>query len=290
MPDEVTVPILPCADIDEMADFYRALGFEQKYRQTRPNPYVIVRRGGIELHFAAIPGFVPEDSYGSCIVAVDDTAAVFAAFAAGLRAAHGRLPLSGIPRLTRPRKRSNSGRSPGFSVIDPGGNWIRFFQRPAPQDPDGPTSPDTNAATASADTPARPDRPADAGGSAADADGGPTGAGGTGGRPDRSPGGALARALENAIVQGDSRGDHRQAARVLDGRLARGGDVPAAVLVEALVYRAELAARLDDPAHAAELLRRVRATPLAPDERERLAAALAAADDLEHDLPPEPPG
>ena len=45
---EVTIPILPCGTIDEIADFYRMLGFAVSYRQTRPNPYTVVRREDIE--------------------------------------------------------------------------------------------------------------------------------------------------------------------------------------------------------------------------------------------------
>jgi hypothetical protein len=57
--------------------------------------------------------------------------------------------------------------------------------------------------------------------------------------------GRLARALQNAVVLADSHGDHAQAAKILDGAL-RGadGDADAAVLAEALTYRAELAREL----------------------------------------------
>lgn len=127
MANEVTVPLLPCASIDEMVAFYEALGFRRTYRQTKPNPYVVVRREDVELHFAGIDGFAPAESYGSCIVLVPDVGALHQAFVAGLRAAYGKVPLAGIPRMTRPRKRKNSGNLSGFTVIDPGGNWIRIF-------------------------------------------------------------------------------------------------------------------------------------------------------------------
>ncbi|MFD6159310.1 VOC family protein [Nocardia sp. NPDC060256] len=133
MAGEVTTPILPCESIDEVADFYRMLGFEQTYYQTRPNPYVCIRREDINLHFNGIPGFDPADSYGTCIVAVPDTGALFASFAEGMRAVHGKLLVTGTPRITRPRKRKNADNLAGFVVVDPGGNWIRFFpQTPAP--------------------------------------------------------------------------------------------------------------------------------------------------------------
>lgn len=127
MAGEITVPLLPCRDIDEVAEFYAMLGFTRTYRQVRPNPYAAFERDDFQLHFFGMRDFVPEDSYGTCLVRVPDTRELFDAFAAGMREVHGRLLVSGIPRMTRPRKRRNSGNHSGFTVIDPGGNWIRIM-------------------------------------------------------------------------------------------------------------------------------------------------------------------
>lgn len=137
MAGEVTVPLLPCASIDTMEEFYTALGFRRTYRQTRPNPSLAMRREDIELHFSGMDGFDPADSYGSCIVAVADTGELHRSFADGLRAAFGKVPLSGIPRMTRPRKRKNADNLAGFTVVDPGGNWIRIFPASPPRADEG---------------------------------------------------------------------------------------------------------------------------------------------------------
>ena len=126
MANEVTVPLLPCRSIDEIAEFYEMLGFSQTYYQRQPNPYVALRREDINLHFFGMPGFEPKDSYGTCLVVVDDTGELYRSFAAAMRAAHGKVLVSGIPRMTRPRQRKNADDLSGFSVIDPGGNWIRI--------------------------------------------------------------------------------------------------------------------------------------------------------------------
>ena len=123
-----TVPLLPCASIDEVADFAAAIGFETTHRQQRPNPYLATRRDEVDLHWFALPGHRPEDSYGSCLLVVDDPAELFDAFAAGLRERLGRLPMTGFPRITRPRPRRNAEGLTGFSVVDPGGNWIRVVR------------------------------------------------------------------------------------------------------------------------------------------------------------------
>ena len=73
-----------------------------------------------------MPEFKPEDSYGTCLIVVPDTGALYRAFAEAMRETHGKLLISGIPRMTRPRKRKNADDLSGFAVIDPGGNWIRI--------------------------------------------------------------------------------------------------------------------------------------------------------------------
>ncbi|MFI5833890.1 VOC family protein [Micromonospora sp. NPDC051300] len=236
MADETTIPLLPCRLLDDVAPFYQALGFQVTYRQARPNPYLALRREDLNLHFFGMPEFDPATSYGSCLVVVDDLAGIHRAFAAGLRAAYGKVLVSGVPRMTRPRARSNQDGHTGFSIVDPGGNWIRFVARAA--------------------------EPGD---------------------EDQS---RLTRALRNAAVQADSRGDARQAAKILDGALARpdAADDPA-VLVEALVHRAELALLLDEPEAARDLLRRAGAVPLDEERRARLVDTFQHAAELTATLP-----
>ncbi|SFO65847.1 hypothetical protein [Amycolatopsis rubida] len=127
MANELTIPLLPCPSIDEIASFYQMLGFEITYRQTRPNPYVAVRREDINLHFFGMDGYDPAQSYSTCLVIVPDIGGLFEAFAAGMRSVHGKLLISGIPRMTRPRLRND--RYTGFTVVDPGGNEIRINQK-----------------------------------------------------------------------------------------------------------------------------------------------------------------
>ena len=124
MANERTYPCLPCADVDESIAFYESLGFKQTYRQVRPNPYGVVALEEIHIHLFGIDGFEPADSYGTAIVVVPDPDALYRDFAAGLRRAHGKLPVAGIPRILRPRKKYGTVR--GFSVVDPGGNWLRI--------------------------------------------------------------------------------------------------------------------------------------------------------------------
>ena len=128
------IPALPCRALDDSLPFYRALGFEVTYRQERPNPYAAVRRDDIELHLFGVPEFDPGESMHTVIVLVPDTGALHAAFAAGLREAFGKVPVSGIPRMTRPRRMQ--GTRGGFMVVDPGGNWLRISRQRTESDAD----------------------------------------------------------------------------------------------------------------------------------------------------------
>lgn len=128
MPPPRTIPLLPCADIDEIEPFFVALGFRITYRQHRPYACLGVNGHGIDLQYYGLEGHEPESSHSSCIVIVDDTGPIWEEFASGLRATHGRLPVKGFPRITRPRPRKNAGGLSGFSLVDPAGNWIRFFR------------------------------------------------------------------------------------------------------------------------------------------------------------------
>ena len=126
MPNERTYPCLPCSELDESIAFYESLGFKKTYRQLRPNPYAVVALEEIQIHLFGMDGFNPEDSYGSVIIAVPDPDSLYRDFAAGLRKTYGKLPVVGIPRILRPRKKYGTVR--GFTVVDPGGNWLRIYK------------------------------------------------------------------------------------------------------------------------------------------------------------------
>jgi len=126
MANERTYPILPCRELDEAISFYETLGFKRSYRQLRPNPYGVVALEDIQIHLCGIEGFNPENSYGSVIIAVPDPDSLYHDFATRLRKQYGKLPVAGIPRILRPRKKYGTVR--GFTVVDRGGNWLRIYK------------------------------------------------------------------------------------------------------------------------------------------------------------------
>lgn len=236
MANEITIPILPCKSIDETLAFYVALGFEVTYRQARPNTYACVKYEAINLHFFTLKHYEPKDSYSTCFVLVPDLAALHRTFCDSLRRNYGKLPVAGIPRISK-LNNANSDKQLRFNIIDPGGNWIRFGQ--------------------SGEQPASDDAPEQAAQS------------------------KLARAVRSADWLVEAEGDFAAAARMLDNALAQPDPVPPAHRVQALVLRAALAFSLDDRELARTCLLEARSIPLAPHERDALAAEWQRADDLE---------
>lgn len=231
MANERTYPCLPCRDLDEAIAFYKALGFEKTYRQLRPNPYAIVAREDIHIHLFGMEGFNPADSYGTVIIVVPDSDALYQAFAAGLRSAYGKLPTAGIPRILWPRKRYGTVR--GFNVVDVGGNWLRISK-----------AGDTEEEAATEKTK------------------------------------GLAQIVLAAARLGDSHGDDAWALKTLENGIARFSDAPTIDQVRALLYRAELAVRLNDHALAQSSLIAAQALVLTDEEQAMIADELALTAEL----------
>ncbi|MFD9975428.1 bleomycin resistance protein [Streptomyces sp. NPDC059017] len=124
---EKTIPILPCRTIQPVLDFYTTLGFEVTFQQKSPNPYAAVQRGGIQLHFFGMKRYEPTESFSGCIVQTDDVDGLHKTFRAGLKAAYGRVPNRGLPRIGPLKNTSHGVRQ--FLMTDPGGNCLRIGQR-----------------------------------------------------------------------------------------------------------------------------------------------------------------
>ncbi|BCJ67696.1 hypothetical protein GCM10009779_31170 [Polymorphospora rubra] len=135
---EKTIPLLTCAQISPVSDFYTALGFEVTYLQKAPYPYLVVERGDIELQFFGMKGFDPATSLGGCYVLTDDVDTRYEEFRSGLKGFYGRIPTRGIPRIGPLRDTSYGVRQ--FLMTDPGGNSIRVGQ-PIGDGPETPPAP-----------------------------------------------------------------------------------------------------------------------------------------------------
>ncbi|AXK36142.1 VOC family protein [Streptomyces armeniacus] len=121
-----TIPLLPCHQIQPVVDFYTALGFETTFLQKSPYAYAVVERGPVQLQFFAMKGYDPAQSYSGCYVLTDGVDALFADFRRGLKAAYGRIPSRGLPRIGPVKDMSYGVRQ--FLMTDPGGNSIRVGQ------------------------------------------------------------------------------------------------------------------------------------------------------------------
>jgi hypothetical protein len=86
--------------------------------------------------------------------------------------------------------------------------------------------------------------------------------------------------INNAARQGDARGDHTFALRLLDNGLVRHTDASGLDRVRALLYRAELAVRIGDQAMATGSLSEALSIELTSEERTTVADDIAHATEL----------
>ncbi len=129
--NETTVPLLSCVAPEETLVFWRALGFDVTYEQTKPYLYLAFRWRGFELHYGrASHGVDPSlENTGGCLVMVDAVAPYHAALTDAMRRAYGKILATGLPRITRYRPGASR-----FTVMDPSGNSIVFIQRDEPME------------------------------------------------------------------------------------------------------------------------------------------------------------
>jgi hypothetical protein len=116
---ERAVPILPSRDLNETLEFYERLGFENRGAPPEQWDYLIIGRGGIELHFFSMPEIDPLTTVAGCYLRVGDADAVY-----------GEWDAVGVPTDTETGSRLMT---PGdteygireFALVDRSGNLLR---------------------------------------------------------------------------------------------------------------------------------------------------------------------
>src|SRR3712207_822008 len=116
---ERAVPILPSRDLRETLAFYERLGFENRGAPPEEWDYLIIGRGGIELHFFAAPETNPWTTAASCFVFVPDADRLHEEWA---RVGVESDPETGS-RLVAPMDTDYAMRE--FALVDRSGNLIR---------------------------------------------------------------------------------------------------------------------------------------------------------------------
>lgn len=117
--DEYAVPILPSRDLRETLDFYLRLGFENRGAPPEEWNYLILGRGGVELHFYGNTGVDPLTTAASCYLRVADADALHDEWERiGIRHDHATGSRLVAPVDTDYRMRE-------FALVDPSGNLVR---------------------------------------------------------------------------------------------------------------------------------------------------------------------
>lgn len=118
----MTIPTLSCHAVEETLAFWEMLGYTITYKMTRPYQYGVVERNGYELHFARVKGMDVANNEDGCLVMLSDARKVYEEFAQRLKENLGRVPHTGIPRISRMKPEATR-----FTLIDVSGNCVIFI-------------------------------------------------------------------------------------------------------------------------------------------------------------------
>lgn len=121
----LTIPILPCTSIEETLSFWQGLGYNITYKQTRPYQYGVVESNGSALHFVRVKGIdAINNFYTGCLVIVVDAGEVYQSLSADLKKIFGKVPHTGIPRISRMKPGATR-----FTLTDVSGNSVIFVSK-----------------------------------------------------------------------------------------------------------------------------------------------------------------
>lgn len=112
------IPMLPCRSLKETLLFYQQLGFTTTFQQSTPDPYAILCRDRLELHFFELATLVPDHSHAGCYLRVSDVDRFFQ------EVTRLQLPTDGIPRLGELQDKPWGMRE--FYIVDPSGNRLKI--------------------------------------------------------------------------------------------------------------------------------------------------------------------
>lgn len=115
------IPILPCQSIKDQIAFYEQLGFTLIKQLNPHGPYAVMRYGTIEMHFYGSKKTAPHENANMCFILVDDVEYIYEAFTSTYKQAAGKIPRSGIPRISKLKDLAEDRR---FIVTDAGGNTL----------------------------------------------------------------------------------------------------------------------------------------------------------------------
>ncbi len=126
-----TIPIFDCIyDMDKHLEFYTALGFEIIYYQKSPYKFSSVKNEFTEISFFGDKTHDINGKTGGCYIVVNEVQEIFNSLKANLKKYYGKIPLKGIPRISRLNKTSEDLR---FNITDPSGNTLMIgepFENP----------------------------------------------------------------------------------------------------------------------------------------------------------------
>ncbi|MGX7417702.1 hypothetical protein ACWOFR_02740 [Carnobacterium gallinarum] len=119
-----TIPIFNCFyELDSTLEFYIALGFKLSYYQKAPYRFASIQNGVMELSFYGDKKYDATEHTSGCYVILENITELHASMKKNLRAFYGKVPIQGLPRISRLNKTTEDYR---FTITDPSGNVVIF--------------------------------------------------------------------------------------------------------------------------------------------------------------------
>lgn len=103
--------------------FWETLGFKITHRQDRPYKYAVIERNGCQVHFYHNKSADISIQDNSCLIIVNAIEDVHHEFSGCLKSKLGKVPSSGLPRISRMKPTQTR-----FTVADPSGNSVILIQ------------------------------------------------------------------------------------------------------------------------------------------------------------------
>jgi len=119
----ITIPVLKYVAADATLNFWKTLGFVVTYRQDSPYKYAVIERKGCQLHFHHNKSANVSAKENGCLIIVSDVEHLHQEFCNVLKTALGKVPLSGLPRISRMKPAQTR-----FTLTDPSGNSVIMIQ------------------------------------------------------------------------------------------------------------------------------------------------------------------
>jgi hypothetical protein len=105
-------------EIDDVLEFYTALGFDITYYQKAPYRFASVKNNITEISFYGDKNFDVEKNAGGCYIVVPNIEEVYNKLKSNLKNYYGKIPVRGLPRFSKLNQTAEEERLKSVSTFE----------------------------------------------------------------------------------------------------------------------------------------------------------------------------